>query len=172
MTVKVYLPKSIYQIFLLFAKYDPYNEFLIYSSFVETDNKKELIILGDETEIPEQIVTPVSVQVLKQELPHHNVVMHLHPPGVTSFSGTDWTFLHVGSIKLSILFVREGDGIRLTQCVHKHNEDWGPCEVTVYDDSVEVNPEQLVSEFREKVKPGGYVHRGVSRDDRYSFRFI
>jgi len=62
--------------------------------------------LGEEYVIPKQEVTSGSIKFL--EVPDgFNAVIHKHPKGVKSFSGTDWEFIN-SDFDVSVLYV-DGD---------------------------------------------------------------
>jgi hypothetical protein len=81
------------------------SEFSIVTNITEKD--EETIFLSEEFYIPKQIVAHASIDYLPDEKDSgYKVVIHRHPDGCNSFSGTDQTFINQ-NFELSILYTKK-----------------------------------------------------------------
>ena len=84
------------------------SEFSIVTNIAERDD--ETLFLSEEFYIPKQIVAHASIDYLPDEKDSgFKVVIHRHPNGMDSFSGTDQTFINQ-NFELSLLYTKK-DGI-------------------------------------------------------------
>jgi len=82
-------------------------EFLIY---LRADIDGNIVTVADDFCVPRQRTSAGSVDVLEStSCAGYNAVAHLHPRGVTDFSGTDWTYINANN-DVSVLL--EGGEIR------------------------------------------------------------
>jgi hypothetical protein len=81
------------------------SEFSIVTNIAERDD--ETLFLSEEFYIPKQIVAHTSIDYLPDEKDSsYKVVIHRHPDGCNSFSGTDQSFINQ-NFELSLLYTKK-----------------------------------------------------------------
>ncbi|HEX2787560.1 MAG TPA: hypothetical protein VHP32_06605 [Ignavibacteria bacterium] len=103
-SVKVIIPVKLLIICNHISRMVDDNEFSIVTDILSKENLNELK-LAEYYYIPKQKVTSGSIDYMPDKF-SHNVVIHRHPDGLNSFSGTDHSYINQ-NFELSLLFTKK-----------------------------------------------------------------
>ena len=155
-TYKVKVPKSLVNLFKKLSEEVPV-EVIVYFDIDVDHNKKEVLVKPVYC-FPTQRSTYAEVEPIRCDDSYpFDGVAHLHPPGVYSFSLTDWHHLNPYNT-ISILFVRPS--IKISDCVVKclKDEKWSycGCDIEIYDDGEEGEEaiKEILKDFKKKIITG------------------
>lgn len=105
---KIYVPMDIIGTMQAFEKYSQGNEYGLFLSAKVDSASLEATIESEIWEFPKQEVTGASIKFIDYRSDaSFNAVVHRHPTGCNTFSGTDWYYINQ-DFEVSFLFINGG----------------------------------------------------------------